>query len=81
VAKMHNVLGITAPLATGVRYFHDRPFRIIDASRFVNTIKEAITDQTVKAIETDIGSIDQFSDNTDLRSYPKLHKRVQSLYK
>lgn len=81
VAGMHNTLGITEPLKTEVRYFHDRPFRIIDASRFVIALKETLTDQTVKAIAPDIGSIDQFSDNTDLRSYPKLHKRLQTLYK
>jgi hypothetical protein len=80
-AEMHNVLGITEPLLTGVRYFHGRPFRIIDASRFVTAIKEKIMDPAVKAIKTDIGSIDQFSDNTDLRSYSGLHKKVQSLYK
>jgi hypothetical protein len=81
VAGMHNALGITEPLATNVRSYHNRPFRVIDASRFVNAIKEKIADQTVKAIETNIGSIDQFSDNTDMRSYPELHKRLQSLYK
>ena len=81
VAGMHNVLGITEPLATDVSYFHDRPFRIIDAGRFVDALKEAMTDKAVKAIRTDIGSIDQFSHSTDLRSDPQLHKKLQSLYK
>lgn len=35
----------------------------------------------IKMIETDIGSIDQFSHSTDLRSYSRLHKRLESLYK
>jgi len=81
VAAMHNTLQITEPLATDVRYFHNRPYRVIDADRFVNAIKSMITDQTVKGITTDIGSIDQFSHSTDLRSYPQLHKKLKSLYK
>ncbi len=81
VAKMHNALGITEPLATDVRTFHNRPFRVIEADRFVDALKEALTDQEVKAIGTNIGSIDQFSHSADLRSDPQLHKKLQSLYK
>ncbi len=80
-AGMHNELGITEPLAANARYFHDRPYRIIDASRFAGALKAAVTDPAVKAITVDIGSIDQFSHNTDLRSDPTLHKKLQSLYK
>jgi hypothetical protein len=80
VAAMHNDLGITEPVATNVRYFHNRPFRIIDAGRFVKSLKAQISDPAVKAITTDIGSIDQFSHSTDLRSNPDLHKKLQSLY-
>jgi hypothetical protein len=81
MAEMHNALGITQPLATDVRTFHNRPFRVIEADRFVDALKEAMTDLPVKAIGTDIGSIDQFSHSTDLRSDPLLHKKLQSLYK
>lgn len=80
VAERHNALGITDPLEISVRYFHDRPFLVIGADRFVAAIKDQITDPLVKGIRTDIGSIDQFSHSTDLRSYPRLHKRLQSLY-
>jgi hypothetical protein len=81
VAKLHNALQITEPLATEVSYFHSRPFRVISADRYASALKGAITDQAVKNIETNVGSIDQFSHSTDLRSYPQLHKRLQLLYK
>ncbi len=81
VAEMHNELAATEPLAANTRPFHDRPYRIIDAGRFAAALKAAIMDQTIKAIATDIGSIDQFSHNTDLRTDPTLHKKLQSLYK
>jgi len=80
IAAMHNELGITAPLNTQVREFFDRPFLVIDAGRFSAAIKDQIRDDDVRKIETDIGSIDQFSHSTDLRSTPTLHRRLQALY-
>ncbi len=81
VAKLHNGLQITEPLATDVRYFHGRLFRVIGADRFVSALRKALTDETVREIRTNIGSIDQFSHSTDLRSYSELHKKLQLLYK
>ena len=81
VADWHNALGITEALQTHLRYFHGRPFQIIEAERFVKAIKAEINDAQVAGIQTDVGSIDQFSHSTDLRAYPRLHKKLQSLYK
>jgi hypothetical protein len=81
VAMKHNALGLTRSLEPKVARFHDRPFLIIHAERFVDAIKTKISDPDVQALTTDIGSIDQFSHSTDLRSYPKLHKKLHSLYK
>ncbi len=81
VAGAHNALAVTEPLTAKVSYFHDRPFRIIDADRFVSALSAQIGDPEVQAITTGIGSIDQFSHSTDLRSYPHLHKKLHSLYK
>ncbi len=80
VGRQHNVLKITEYVDSTVRPFHDRPFKVIDASRFCTALHNAITDPAVQNIKTPIGSIDQFSDNTDLRSYTNLHKRLQILY-
>lgn len=79
-AKMHNKLGITEPVATNVRLFHERPFQVIHANRIVQPIQAAIGNPTLRKIKTNIGSIDQFSYNTDLRSNPRLHRRLQTLY-
>lgn len=80
VARMHNGLGITEPLDTAVTYFHERPYRVINAGRFTAALKKAITDETVKTIQTDIGSIDQFSHSTDLRENPDLYRRLAVLF-
>ena len=80
VAKMHNDLGVTEPMETSVTFFHERPYRVIHAGRFTNALKNAITDETVKNIPTDIGSIDQFSHSTDLRENPVLYHRLAILF-
>ena len=71
VARMHNALGITEPLVSNVSTFFGRPFLVIElAGGFANAIRDRITDESVKRIDEKgpIGSIDQFSDSTDVLS-------------
>jgi len=80
LARRHNRLGITAPLPETVSGFHHRPFQVIHGEQFANAIREQIADPAVRPIADRglLGSIDQFSDSTDLRSdiswRPILHK-------
>ena len=83
VARMHNGLGITEALATKVSTFFGRPFLVIQlAGGFANAIRERITDESVKRIAGSglIGSIDQFSDSTEILSDSKCRKKLRSLY-
>ena len=80
VARKHNELGITEWVEPTVRPFHGRPFQVIDAGRFAGPIYRKISDEAVRQIGTAVGSIDQFSDNTDLRENLTLHKRLKALY-
>lgn len=80
VAAIHNRLNITPPLSTAVRSFFGRPFQVSDAGRFASAIHATIQDPAVRAIPTDAGSIDQFSDSTALRSHARLHRRLKTLY-
>jgi hypothetical protein len=80
VARLHNALGITAPLPTRVSPFHGRPFKVIHGDQFAAAIKARISDPAVRAIPTDIGSIDQFSDSTDLLEATELRRRLKGLY-
>ncbi len=68
VATKHNTLQITEPLTPKVSPFHERPFLVIDGGRFANALQEKISDPLVKRIAGRwvIGSVDQFSDSTDL---------------
>jgi hypothetical protein len=71
IAAMHNNLQLTEPLPEKTDLFHGRPFQVISGSDFSDALLAQIDDPQVKKIaahpaQTPIGSIDQFSDNTDL---------------
>ncbi len=76
-------MGLTDPLPEQVSNFHGRPFMVIHAERFSEALVAKITDPEVKRIADMglIGSLDQFSDNTDLRSEGRWRPKVQDLYK
>ena len=65
VARMHNSLGITEPLTTQVSPYHNRPFLVIHADRFVDAIRAEIESEEVLALPEHLGSVDQFIDSTD----------------
>jgi Domain of unknown function (DUF4037) len=76
VAEMHNHLGITEPLSTEVSHFHNRPFLVIGAARFVEAIRACIIDPGVKSLPEHLGSVDQFTDSTDALNQIIRMKRV-----
>lgn len=80
VADMHNALSITPPMPAKVSSFFGRPFKVIHGGQFAAAIKAAIKDEAVKRIQTDIGSVDQFSDSTDLLENIGLRQRLKTLY-
>jgi len=82
MARAHNALGITEPLSESVRRFYGRPFMVLFAERFAEAIVARITDPAVQRIAARrlIGSIDQVSDSTDLRSYSQWREALRRLY-
>lgn len=80
LAEMHNALGITGALPTQVSSYFGRPFKVIHGGNFAGAIKAAIHDEVVRRIPPDIGSIDQFSDSTDLIANTELRRRLKILY-
>lgn len=68
LASKHNALQITEALPAKVSDFYGRPFLVIGGGRFVDAIREKIKDPVVKRVADSwlIGSVDQFSDSTDL---------------
>jgi hypothetical protein len=68
LARFHNALGITEPLPEQASPFHDRPYRVIHAERFVGALYSTIRDVEVQRLPRGVGSIDQFADSSDVLS-------------
>jgi hypothetical protein len=64
VAAWHNELGLTPPLDARVRGFYERPYQVIEASRFSVALREAISVPQLRRLPL-TGAIDQFTDSTD----------------
>ena len=83
VAGMHNALEITEPLPAEVGNFFNRPFLVIHLhGKFADAISARIEDAEVIRIAEKrfIGSIDQFSDSTDILANPKWREILRKLY-
>jgi hypothetical protein len=83
IAEMHNRLGITEALPVRVTDFFGRPFQVIHVGGgFADAICARIKDPAVKRLVEGklIGSIDQFSDNTDMVSDPQWRLTLRRLY-
>ena len=81
--RLHNSrASLTAPVQPAVQDFHERDFLVSNAWRYSERLLAEIDDPEVKAISEGrlIGSVDQFSDNTDLREAVELRGRIAGLY-
>jgi hypothetical protein len=76
VARRHGELGVTPPVDPTVRRFFERPIRVLFADRFADALREAVEDPAVRSLEHEPGGIDAVSDNTDVRSNPRLWRRL-----
>jgi hypothetical protein len=82
VAAMHNALRLTDPLPVEPRAFFGRPFKVIALNGFSDALLARITDERVRRIAArrPIGSLDQFSDSTDLVSHNDWRATLRKLY-
>jgi hypothetical protein len=81
VTQKHNALSITPPIKTESTPFHGRPYLVIHADVIAQEIKKQIKDDEVVTIAgSNIGSIDQFVDSTDILEYPKYFEKLKIMY-
>ena len=78
---MHNDLEITVPMETKVSQFYDRPYTVINGDRFADAIQATIRDETVRRLPKFVGSVDQFSDSTDVLFNVNNRKRLKAVYR
>ncbi len=82
LATRHNELALTEPVATNVVPYFNRPFRVITFNGVIGALEGQIEDEAVKnlLLRPRIGSIDLFSDSTDILSYEEWRLRLRVLY-
>jgi hypothetical protein len=78
VAELHNDVGVTEAVAPALRPFHDRPYQVLGAERFVAACLEQVDDASLRALPL-TGGVDQYVDSTDVLSRPELTKRIGAL--
>ena len=62
-----------------VGFFHDRPFRVLSSSRFVDVCLAKVSDPWLLSLPL-TGAVDQFVDSTDVLSKPGAFPYVASLF-
>jgi hypothetical protein len=80
VARRHNELEVTERVDPTARPFWGRPFRVLFADRFVDVLRNAIADPSLRAIDHQAGAVDSVSDNVDFLEQPSLFREVVALY-
>jgi hypothetical protein len=82
LVEMHNSLRITTPVPAEASPFWSRPFRVIQGEKIAAVIIDNISDPQIKRLTRPslIGSIDIFSDNTDLLSDASFRTKIRRLY-
>ncbi|HLI81903.1 MAG TPA: DUF4037 domain-containing protein [Candidatus Binataceae bacterium] len=83
-ARLHNALGISPEFDPKVRYFHARPYLVLDAERFANATAALIADSELAEIRDTvglIGGVDQLADSVDLLGRTDLRRRLALLFK
>ena len=83
VAARYNRLALTEPMPETTRAFFGRPFHVIALHGFADALLRSIRDQDVAQLarHRPIGSVDQFSDSTDLLEAAELRPALRALYR
>ena len=81
-AGRYNRLGLTEPMPEGPIPFFGRPFRVMALHGFADALLRSVRDPEVAQLaeRRPIGSIDQFSDSTDLLEAAELRPALRALY-
>ncbi|WP_326558558.1 DUF4037 domain-containing protein [Micromonospora sp. NBC_01796] len=67
-ALWSNETGLAEAMDPTVRPFHSRPFLVLDAGRFADSLRAALTDPGLRA-RPPVGAVDQFVDSTDVLAH------------
>lgn len=80
VAGLHNALKITPPIEEKSILYFGRPFLVFGDESVVEKLKAAITDEEVRNIKHDLGSINQFIDSNSQLNDVSFCAKLKQLY-
>jgi hypothetical protein len=80
VARMHNALGITIPLQESASLYQRRPYLVAGDGHHVEELMRALTDEEIRNIKHQLGSVNQFVDSNDQLNDLSLCKTLKDLY-
>jgi hypothetical protein len=80
LADMHNDLEITEHIEPKIANFHDRPYLVPHSERFHQALIEKVQSPRLKSMERPIGSLNQFTDSTDIACWIKAQEKLVSVY-
>jgi hypothetical protein len=81
LAEMHNDLAITDYIEPKITNFHDRPYKVPQSERFYKALISKIQSPLLKSIKRPIGSVNQFTDSTDITCWNMAQENISSVYK
>ena len=80
LAEMHNNLSITETIDPEIAWFHDRPYLVPHSDRFVQALLGKVQSPRLKSLERPIGSVNQFTDSTDISCWNDALESISSVY-
>ena len=80
LAEMHNDLAITEYIEPKITNFYDRPYAVPHSDRFVQALLLKVQSPLLKSIKRPIGSVNQFTDSTDITCWTNALERISSVY-
>ena len=81
LAEMHNHLSITEYIEPKISNFHDRPYAVPHSDRFVQALLSKVKSPRLKSLKRPIGSVNQFTDSTDISCWNSALESISSVYK
>jgi hypothetical protein len=81
LAEMHNDLAITEYIEPKITNFHDRPYAVPESDRFVQALVNKVQSPRLKSLKRPIGSVNQFTDSTDISCWNSALESISSVYK
>ncbi|HET9907823.1 MAG TPA: DUF4037 domain-containing protein [Anaerolineales bacterium] len=80
VARMHNALRITVPLQETAAPYFGRPYLVIGDERYTAELRKLVTNEEVRKIAHNLGSVNQFIDSTDQINDLKIREKLKEVY-